>query len=131
MRTDWSNSPVVFGGFASNELAKRIDDAKPKVIVSASCGVEPGRIVEYKPLLDNALKVSNSEPNHCIIFQREMHEAALIDRRDIDWHDAHDKVTSVDCVEVEATDPVTFYTRRAPRVFLRGLCAQQRGILFL
>ena len=97
---------VVFGGFASNELAKRIDDAKPKVIVSASCGVEPGRIVEYKPLLDNALRVSNTEPNHCIIFQREMHEAALIDRRDIDWHDAHDKVTSVDCVEVEATDPV-------------------------
>ena len=97
---------VVFGGFASNELAKRIDDAKPKVIVSASCGVEPGRIVEYKPLLDNALRVSNSEPNHCIIFQREMHEAELIDRRDIDWHDAHDKVTSVDCVEVEATDPV-------------------------
>lgn len=97
---------VVFGGFASNELAKRIDDAKPKVIVSASCGIEPGRIVEYKPLLDNALIVSSSEPNHCIIFQREMHEAELTDKRDIDWHDAHDKVTPADCVEVEATDPV-------------------------
>ena len=70
---------VVFGGFASNELAKRIDDAKPKVVVSASCGIEPGRIVEYKPLLDNALRMSKSEPNHCIIFQREMHEAELID----------------------------------------------------
>jgi len=97
---------VVFGGFASNELAKRIDDAKPKVVVSASCGIEPGRIVEYKPLLDNALRMSKSEPNHCIIFQREMHEAELIDNRDVDWHDAHDKVTAADCVEVEATDPV-------------------------
>ena len=97
---------VVFGGFASNELAKRIDDAKPKVVVSASCGIEPGRIVEYKPLLDNALSMSKSEPNHCIIFQREMHEAELIDNRDVDWHDAHDKVTAADCVEVEATDPV-------------------------
>ena len=97
---------VVFGGFASNELAKRIDDAKPKVIISASCGIEPGRIVEYKPLLDNAIRMSNSKPNHCIIFQRDMHEAELINKRDIDWHDAHDKVTAADCVEVEATDPL-------------------------
>ena len=97
---------VVFGGFASNELAKRIDDAKPKLIVSASCGLEPGKVVEYKPLLDGAISLSNNKPDYCIIFQRGMHQAELNEKRDIDWHDAHNKVTPADCVEVEATDPV-------------------------
>ena len=97
---------VVFGGFASNELAKRIDDAKPKLIVSASCGLEPGKLVEYKPLLDGAISLSKNKPDYCIIFQRGMHQAELNEKRDIDWHDAHNKVTPTDCVEVEATDPV-------------------------
>ena len=97
---------VVFGGFASNELAKRIDDAKPKLIVSASCGLEPGKLVEYKPLLDGAISLSKNKPDYCIIFQRGMHQAELNEKRDIDWHDAHNKVAPTDCVEVEATDPV-------------------------
>ena len=97
---------VVFGGFASNELAKRIDDAKPKLIVSASCGLEPGKVIEYKPLLDGAISLSKNKPDYCIIVQRDMHQAELNEKRDIDWHDAHNKVTPADCVEVEATDPV-------------------------
>ncbi len=97
---------VVFGGFASNELAKRIDDAKPKLIVSASCGLEPGKLVEYKPLLDGAISLSKNKPDYCIIVQRDMHQAELNEKRDIDWQDAHNKVTPADCVEVEATDPV-------------------------
>ena len=97
---------VVFGGFASNELAKRIDDAKPKLIVSASCGLEPGKVIEYKPLLDGAISLSKNKPDSCIIFQRVMHQAELNEKRDIDWHDAHNKVSPADCVEVEATDPV-------------------------
>ena len=97
---------VGFGGFASNELAKRIDDAKPKLIVSASCGLEPGKLVEYKPLLDGAISLSKNKPDYCIIFQRGMHQAELNEKRDIDWQDAHNKVTPADCVEVEATDPV-------------------------
>ncbi|MEC9045696.1 MAG: propionyl-CoA synthetase [Pseudomonadota bacterium] len=97
---------VVFGGFASNELAKRIDDAKPKLIVSASCGLEPGKVIEYKPLLDGAISLSKNKPDSCIIFQRGMHQAELNEKRDIDWHDAHNKVSPADCVEVEATDPV-------------------------
>lgn len=97
---------VVFGGFASNELAKRIDDAKPKLIVSASCGLEPGKVIEYKPLLDGAISLSKNKPDSCIIFQRVMHQAELNEKRDIDWYDAHNKVTPADCVEVEATDPV-------------------------
>ena len=76
---------VVFGGFASNELATRINDAAPKVIVSASCGIEPNRVIEYKPLLDNAIEVSEHKPSSCIIFAREQAEATLIPGRDSDW----------------------------------------------
>ena len=68
---------VVFGGFAANELASRIDDSKAKIIVSASCGYEPGRVVEYKPLLNKALELSKHKPNKCIIFQREKNKAVL------------------------------------------------------
>jgi len=96
---------VVFGGFAANELAKRIDDAKPKMIISASCGIEPGRVVEYKPLLDGAIDLSEHKPAHCIILQREMCEAPLVSGRDIEWDAAHTGVEPADCVEVEATDP--------------------------
>ena len=76
---------VVFGGFAANELATRIDDAKPKVILSASCGLEPGRIVKYKPLLDEAIRLSTHKPDACLILQRPQAEAALVAGRDHDW----------------------------------------------
>ena len=79
---------VVFGGFAANELATRIDDAKPKLIVSASCGIEPSRLVEYKPLLDEAIDLSQHKPDHCIVLQRPQVTASMQPGRDIDWHDA-------------------------------------------
>ena len=79
---------VVFGGFASHELATRIDDAKPKVIVSASCGIEPGRVVEYKPLLDAAIAMAESKPQRCIVLQRPMLEAELDPDRDVEWNAA-------------------------------------------
>src|SRR5215475_11166519 len=78
---------VVFGGFASHELAVRIDDAAPKVIVSASCGIEIKRIVEYKPLLDKALAIARHQPDHCVILQRPQHRCALVAQRDLDWHE--------------------------------------------
>ncbi len=79
---------VVFGGFAANELATRIEDAKPKVIVTASCGIEPGRLVAYKPLLDAAIEMVESKPPRCIVLQRPMLEAELDPGRDVEWKDA-------------------------------------------
>ncbi|MEP2827983.1 propionyl-CoA synthetase [Parvibaculum sp.] len=101
---------VVFGGFAAKELATRIDDAKPKLIVSASCGLEPGRVVAYKPLLDKAIEMSAHKVNTTIVFQREMEEASLIEGRDFDWKDEMDKASASGnkpaCVSVAATDPL-------------------------
>jgi propionyl-CoA synthetase len=97
---------VVFGGFASNELAVRIDDARPKVIVSASCGIEPGRIVDYKPLLDNAIELAAHKPDKCIIVQRAAKQAVLIAGRDLDWKEQMEAATPHDCVPVAATDPL-------------------------
>src|SRR5258708_4762664 len=76
---------VVFGGFAAKELATRIDDAKPKLILSASCGLEPGRIVHYKPLLDDAISLSSVKPQACLILQRPQHRCELVAGRDHDW----------------------------------------------
>ncbi len=97
---------VVFGGFAGNELAKRINDAEPKLIVSASCGIEPGRVIEYKPLLDEALALSTAAPSRCIILQRAQARAALTPGRDLDWDEAMANAAPVDCVPVAATDPL-------------------------
>lgn len=97
---------VVFGGFASQELAARIEDAKPKLIVSASCGIEPTRIVQYKPLLDRAVELSTARPEHCIILQRPQVEAPLIEGRDLDWSTVMASAEPVECVPVEATDPL-------------------------
>ena len=97
---------VVFGGFAANELATRIDDAKPKLIVAASCGLEPGRVVAYKPLLDGAIELARHKPQGCIILQREMERCALIPGRDVDWDAAQEGVAPADCVPVAATDPL-------------------------
>src|SRR5437016_5386838 len=93
---------VVFGGFAANELASRIEDARPKVVVSASCGIEPGRTVAYKPLLDAALDLVVVKPERCVIVQRPQLEAELDSDRDISWEDAVSSAERVNCVPVEA-----------------------------
>jgi propionyl-CoA synthetase len=97
---------VVFGGFAANELAKRINDAEPKLIVSASCGIEPNRVISYKPLLDEAIKLATTKPQHCIIFQRPQQPASLVKGRDIEWQDAVRSAAPVDCVFIASTDPL-------------------------
>ncbi len=97
---------VVFGGFASHELAKRIDDATPKMILSASCGIEPGRVVEYKPLLDQAIELSRHKPERCVVLQRPEAPAQLHKGRDLDWGDFLSGAPAAECVPVAATDPL-------------------------
>lgn len=97
---------VVFGGFAAHELATRIDDARPTVIVSASCGIEPSRIVEYKPMLDHALELSEHQPDACVIVQRDRHRCELVAGRDVDWTELMATATPADPVPVAATDPL-------------------------
>src|SRR5580698_9018646 len=102
---------VVFGGFAARELATRIDDARPVLIISASCGLEPGRIVAYKPLLDQAINLAQHKPDACLILQRPQTEAKLTDGRDRDWAAMRDHAliharSAFDCVPVAATDPL-------------------------
>ncbi|MCB1387309.1 MAG: AMP-binding protein, partial [Nitratireductor sp.] len=101
---------VVFGGFAARELATRIDDAKPKMIVSASCGIEPNRIVAYKPLLDEAIDMAVSKPATCIVLQRDQQACTLVEGRDLDYAAtvgaARSAGTRVECVPVAATDPL-------------------------
>ena len=101
---------VVFGGFAAKELATRIDDARPKLILSASCGLEPGRIVQYKPLLDEAITLASAKPGGCIILQRPQQRCDLVAGRDHDWAELRSAAIaakkSADCVPVQATDPL-------------------------
>ena len=97
---------VVFGGFASKELSTRIDDAKPKLILSASCGIEVNRIIPYKPLLDEAIDLAAHKPDRCLIMQRPQNRANLLPDRDIDWNEALSKATPAGCVSVAATDPL-------------------------
>ncbi|RYE63349.1 MAG: propionyl-CoA synthetase, partial [Oxalobacteraceae bacterium] len=101
---------VVFGGFAAKELAARIDDAAPKLILSASCGIEPGRIVQYKPLLDGAIELAKEKPVGCIVLQRPQQTCELQDGRDHDWASLRNAAMSAgksaDCVPVAATDPL-------------------------
>jgi len=99
-------SSLVFGGFAANELAKRIEDAKPKLVLSASCGIEPNRIVEYKPLLDAAIDMVSHKPERCIIYQRPECQAVMQPRRDIDWEMALASSKPVKCVPVGSNDPL-------------------------
>ncbi len=97
---------VVFGGFAAKELATRINDAKPKVMVSASCGIEGKKVIKYKPLLDGAIEMADVKPQCCIVLQRPMAQAEMIDGRDVDWTQAMTSAQPVDCVPVAATDPL-------------------------
>lgn len=101
---------VVFGGFAANELAKRINACQPKLIISASCGIEPNRIVEYKPLLDEAIKIADHKPSACLIVQREQASATMIDGRDFDYEKEMAEAKALgqtsDCVPLKATDPL-------------------------
>jgi propionyl-CoA synthetase len=96
---------VVFGGFAPRELAARVDDARPKVIVAASCGIEPTRIVEYKPIIDEALGMTGHQPDRVVVLQRPQAPATL-GERDLDWDEAFADASPVDCVPVAATDPL-------------------------
>jgi len=97
---------VVFGGFAPNELAVRIDDAKPKLIISASCGIEGKKIVEYKTLLDHAIDIANHKPEKCIIYQRKQGPASMRIGKDFDWEEVMDTASPVDCIPVGSTDPL-------------------------
>ena len=113
---------VVFGGFASNELAVRIDDAKPKVIMSATCGIEVNRVIEYMPLLNEAIEIAKHKPTACMIIKRPECEDVITAVKHVDWEDASKAATPADCVSVEATHPLYI-------LYTSGTTGQPKGVV--